>query len=207
MLGAGAAGTLAAALTLGVPQNANADDGGKGALFGSPNTYDVTAWKIKGHPEVTAQSDVGAVINDIIADIKRRQTSPDARPGAVIFVPPGDYDLRTQVVVDISFLTIAGFGHGFFSRSIRDNVDTDWVAGAPARRQPHPRPHACGHAQAFLVQAERAIPAFQESCSGTSASTEWISSLSRTVTTTAGPESKWPRTTTPSTSPEWDSST
>ncbi|WP_091254683.1 NosD domain-containing protein [Arthrobacter sp. ok909] len=124
MIGAGAAGTLAAVLTLGIAQNANADEEGKGALFDSPNAYDVTAWKIKGHPEITAQSDVGAIINDIIADIKRRQTRPDGKPGAVIFIPPGDYDLRTQVVVDISFLTIAGFGHGFFSRSIAYNEDT-----------------------------------------------------------------------------------
>ncbi len=128
MIGAGAAGTLAAALTMGMPQNANADAGAKGALFDSPNAYDVSSWKINGHPDITAQSDIGAVINDIIADIKRRQTRPDGKPGAVIFIPPGDYELRTQVVVDISFLTIAGFGHGFFSRSIASNVDTSgWL--------------------------------------------------------------------------------
>ena len=132
MLGAGAAGTLAAALTLGISSNANADAGGNGTLSGSSNTYDVTAWKIKGHPEITATSDVGAIINDIIADIKGRQSKPDAKPGAVIIIPPGDYDLRTQVVVDISFLTISGFGHGFFSRSIANNVDTTgWLELQP----------------------------------------------------------------------------
>ena len=121
LIGAGAAGTLAAALTLGTIQNANAADGQQATA--SPNTYDVTAWRIKAHPEITAQSDIGAIINDIINDIKQRQTSPDARPGAAIIIPPGDYDLHTQVIVDISYLTIAGFGHGFFSRSILDNSE------------------------------------------------------------------------------------
>ncbi|MEW1821619.1 NosD domain-containing protein [Arthrobacter sp. NPDC080031] len=121
LIGAGAAGTLAAALTLGTMQNANAAEGQQGTPLNSPNTYDVTTWRIKARPDVTAQSDIGAVINDIIADIKQRQTSPDARPGAAIIIPPGDYDLHTQVLVDISYLTIAGFGHGFFSRSILDN--------------------------------------------------------------------------------------
>ncbi|WP_311379770.1 NosD domain-containing protein [Arthrobacter sp. ISL-48] len=152
LIGAGAAGTLAAALTLGATQNANADDGGKGAVFASPNAYDVTAWKIKGHPEITAESDIGAIINDIIADIKHRQTSPDAKPGAVIFVPPGDYDLHTQVVIDISYLTIAGFGHGFFSRSIAGNVDTTgWLELQPGGS--HIRVLTPGATpQAFLVR-------------------------------------------------------
>ncbi|WP_427174730.1 NosD domain-containing protein [Arthrobacter sp. 92] len=127
LIGAGAAGTLAAALSFGTTQNANAADGQQGAPLNSPNTYDVTTWRIKAHPGVTAQSDIGAVINDIIADIKQRQSSPDARPGAAIIIPPGDYDLHTQVVVDVSYLTIAGFGHGFFSRSILDNSNpTGW---------------------------------------------------------------------------------
>jgi inulin fructotransferase (DFA-I-forming) len=127
LIGAGAVGTLAAALTLGAAQGANADTGPTNSAFSSPNTYDVTAWKIAAHPNVTAQSDIGAIINDIIADIKKRQTDPNARPSAVIVIPPGDYDLKTQVVVDVSYLTIAGFGHGFFSRSIMDNSDaTGW---------------------------------------------------------------------------------
>ncbi|WP_334171215.1 NosD domain-containing protein [Sinomonas sp.] len=120
----GAAGTLAAALTLGASQKASAAEGPAGGAFSSPNTYDVTAWRITAQPTVTAQSDIGAVINDIIADIKKRQADPNARPGAVIVIPPGDYDLKTRVVVDVSYLTIAGFGHGFFSRSIMDNSDT-----------------------------------------------------------------------------------
>lgn len=44
------------------------------------------------------------------------------KPGAVIYLPPGDYNLRTQVVIDISFLRIQGAGHGFTSSSIRFNV-------------------------------------------------------------------------------------
>lgn len=90
----------------------------------SNNCYDVTAWPV-GNPS----EDVGEVINSIIADIKSRQTDPDVReggkPGAVIYIPPGDYRLRTQVVIDISFLKIQGSGHGFTSSSIRYNVPED----------------------------------------------------------------------------------
>lgn len=123
LVGAGALSTLAA-LALGTTQPANAADRPQDAALSSPNTYDVTAWRIKARPDVDAASDIGAVINDIIADVKNRQSTPETRPGAVIIIPPGDYDLRTQVVVDVDYLTIAGFGHGFFSRSIRENVDT-----------------------------------------------------------------------------------
>lgn len=85
------------------------------------NYYDVTEWKY-GNP----YEDIGAVINSIIADIKERQSDPDTdeggRPGAVIFIPSGDYHLRTQVVIDISYLKIMGSGHGFVSSSIRYNL-------------------------------------------------------------------------------------
>lgn len=85
------------------------------------NCYDVTAWPV-GDPF----EDVGEVINSIIADIKSRQTASDAddggKPGAVIYLPPGDYRLRTQVAIDVSFLRIEGAGHGFTSSSIRFNV-------------------------------------------------------------------------------------
>src|SRR4029453_8763947 len=61
--------------------------------------------------------------------IKDRQTASDedngGKPGAVIYLPPGDYHLRTQVVIDISFLRIQGSGHGFTSSSIRFNVPED----------------------------------------------------------------------------------
>ena len=52
----------------------------------------------------------------------------EGKPGAVIYIPPGDYRLRTQVVIDISFLKIEGSGHGFTSSSIRFNVpEDDWA--------------------------------------------------------------------------------
>ncbi len=85
------------------------------------NRYDVTTWPV-GDPT----EDVGEVINSIIADIKARQCTVDdhgrGKPGAVIYLPPGDYRLRTQVRIDISFLRIEGSGHGFTSSSIRFNV-------------------------------------------------------------------------------------
>ncbi|NTA13991.1 right-handed parallel beta-helix repeat-containing protein [Agrobacterium tumefaciens] len=94
------------------------------------STYDVT----KFHGSVPASQDIGAVINEIIADIKAHQTSQTAKPGGDIFIPVGDYDLLTQIVIDISYLTIRGEGHGFTSLSIRDNTPdtTNWretVAG------------------------------------------------------------------------------
>lgn len=90
----------------------------------SNNYYDVTTWPV-GNPA----KDVGEVINSIIADIKDRQAATDVnnggKPGAVIHIPPGDYHLRTQVVIDVSFLRIEGSGHGFTSSSIRFNVPED----------------------------------------------------------------------------------
>lgn len=87
----------------------------------SNNRYDVTTGTF-GDPF----DDIGAVINAIIADVKARQVSSDlndgGKPGAVIYIPPGDYRLRTQVLVDVSFLRIEGSGHGFTSSSIRFNV-------------------------------------------------------------------------------------
>jgi inulin fructotransferase (DFA-I-forming) len=90
----------------------------------SANHYDVTTWPV-GDPA----ADIGEVFNSIIADIKSRQSATDdnggGRPGAVISMPPGDYHLRTQVLIDISFLRIEGSGHGFTSSSIRFNVPED----------------------------------------------------------------------------------
>jgi hypothetical protein len=90
----------------------------------SSNRYDITTW-----PDGDPYDDVGAVINSIIADVKQRQAMTDVadggKPGAVIFIPPGDYRLRTQVVIDLSFLRIEGSGHGFTSSSIRFNVPQD----------------------------------------------------------------------------------
>jgi hypothetical protein len=90
------------------------------------NTYDVTTW-----PHGDPYEDVGEVINSIIADVKARQSESDAdgrgKPGAVIHIPPGDYRLRTQVLIDVSFLRIQGAGHGFASSSIRFNVpEAEW---------------------------------------------------------------------------------
>lgn len=80
--------------------------------------YDVTTFKGSTSP----YHDIGTVINEIIADIKAEQTTQTTRPGAVIYVPPGHYDLLTRVVIDISFLQIKGAGHGFMSQAIRDDT-------------------------------------------------------------------------------------
>lgn len=91
------------------------------------NYYDVTQWHI-GNP----YKDIGEVINSIILDIKKRQTATDinngGKPGAVIYIPPGDYHLKTQVFIDISYLKIMGAGHGFVSSSIRFNTPAvEWA--------------------------------------------------------------------------------
>lgn len=90
----------------------------------SINRYDVTTWPV-GDPI----EDVGEVINSIIADVRGRQTVADdhgrGKPGAVIYIPPGDYRLRTQVRINISFLRIEGSGHGFTSSSIQFNLPED----------------------------------------------------------------------------------
>ncbi|WP_413452898.1 NosD domain-containing protein [Georgenia phoenicis] len=90
----------------------------------SKNYYDVTTWPV-GDPH----EDIGEVINSMIADLKDRQSVADVdeggKPGAVIYLPPGDYRLRTQVRIDVSFLKIQGAGHGFTSSSIRFNVPED----------------------------------------------------------------------------------
>jgi inulin fructotransferase (DFA-I-forming) len=93
----------------------------------SKNYYDVTEWPV-GNP----YEDIGEVINSIIADIKTRQTETDVnkggKPGAVIYIPPGDYHLGSQVVIDISYLKIMGSGHGFTSSSIRFNTsENEWA--------------------------------------------------------------------------------
>lgn len=90
------------------------------------NFYDVTKWPI-GNP----YEDIGEVINSIISDVKKRQSDSDVneggKPGAVIYLPPADYHLKTQVLIDISYLKIVGSGHGFTSSSIRFNVpENEW---------------------------------------------------------------------------------
>lgn len=91
--------------------------------------FDVTSW-----PHGNAREDVGAVINSIISHIKSTQLVADrdkfGKPGAVIQIPPGDYRLMTQILVDISFLRIEGYGHGFTSSSIRFNLTEEEQARA-----------------------------------------------------------------------------
>jgi len=126
------------------------------------NYYDVTAWHIGN-----VHQDIGEVINSIIADIKIRQTQTDSneggKPGAVIYIPPGDYHLTTQVVIDISYLKIMGSGHGFTSSSIRFNTPQNewanwhevWPGGS--RVLVDLTPHAGGeehNAAAFYVKRE-----------------------------------------------------
>ncbi|WP_102160658.1 NosD domain-containing protein [Zhihengliuella halotolerans] len=84
--------------------------------------YDVTTWSAPEDPSATAASDIGLIINSIIADIKSQQTNQASKPGAIVYIPPGDYSLKTRVEVDISYLTIRGSGHGFTSLSIRYNA-------------------------------------------------------------------------------------
>ncbi|GAB7005554.1 hypothetical protein JCM18899A_30270 [Nocardioides sp. AN3] len=91
--------------------------------------YDVTAWP---GATVSPYTDIGLVINEIIADIHSQQTGQTTRPGAVIYIPPGHYTLQTTVNIDVGFLTIKGSGHGFMSEAIRDDVDhSAWVETLP----------------------------------------------------------------------------
>ena len=113
-----------------------------------PDTvYDVTTFPASVSPFV----DIGTVINEIIADIKATQNAPATRPGAVIYIPPGHYDLRTRVVIDISFLQIKGSGHGFMSQAIRDGSNsTQFLENQPGGS--HVRVlNSDGHDEAFLV--------------------------------------------------------
>lgn len=120
------------------------------------NVYDVTDWKTHGKP-VDVHDDIGAIINSIIDDIKRRQTTQESKPGAVIYIPPGDYSLKTRVVVDVSYLTLRGSGHGFGSLSIRFNIEdtTAWHEVTPGGS--HIRvENTDGESEAFLVTREGA---------------------------------------------------
>lgn len=118
-----------------------------------PSTiYDVTTWTIPGNPAITAYTDIGAVVNSIIADVKINQPSQASKPGAVIYIPPGDYSLKTRIVIDISYLQIKGSGHGFTSSSIRYNAGSTatwfeiWPGGSRIRVE-----NTDGHAEAILI--------------------------------------------------------
>lgn len=113
--------------------------------------YDVTEWVIQGASE-TVYTDIGYYINDILADIKANQSSQSENPAATIYIPPGDYNLKTRVVVDVSYVTIKGSSHGFFSSSIRYNtLDTSnwkeiWPGGSRIKVN-----NTDGNPEAFLV--------------------------------------------------------
>ncbi|ABW16377.1 Inulin fructotransferase (DFA-I-forming) [Parafrankia sp. EAN1pec] len=114
--------------------------------------YDVTTWTVPSNPSITCYVDVGVVINDIIRDIKAQQPNQSAKPGAVIYIPPGDYPLKTRVTVDISYLTIKGSGHGFTSSSIRYNTSNTsawhelWPGSSRIKVE-----NTDGNSEAFLV--------------------------------------------------------
>ncbi|HCT76632.1 MAG TPA: fructotransferase [Micromonosporaceae bacterium] len=114
--------------------------------------FDVTTWTHSSNPSITAYTDIGALINDIIARIKLDQPNQSSKPGAVIYIPPGDYPLKTRVTVDISYLTIKGSGHGFTSSSIRYNAGNTsawheiWPGGSRIRVE-----NTDGNSEAFLV--------------------------------------------------------
>ncbi len=184
----------------------------------SNNYYDVTTWPIGN-----ASEDVGEVINSIIADIKARQTVTDendgGKPGAVIYLPPGgDYRLRTQVVIDVSFLKIQGSGgHGFTSSSIRFNVPEEewpdlhelWPGGSrvivdiPLSDDSPGKDESKG--AAFYIERSGSPPESAQWNSPTSASMGCTSPprmvqgcLQRTATSTARPASMWQVPMTPS---------
>ena len=125
------------------------------------NYYDVTDWHV-GNP----YTDIGEVINSILADIKSRQQETDVndegKPGAVIYIPSGDYHLKTQVKIDISYLKIQGSGHGFVSSSIRYNVPQEqwkdlhdiWPGGSRILVDLKPEKNDERSGAVFLVERE-----------------------------------------------------
>ncbi len=140
------------------------------------NYYDVTQWHV-GNP----YEDIGEVINSILADIKSRQTETDindgGKPGAAIYIPPGDYHLKTQVLIDISYLKIMGSGHGFVSSSIRFNTPADewanlhdiWPGGSRILVDLCPQPGDEEHAGAAFYVKRSGAPrissvAFENFC-------------------------------------------
>lgn len=118
--------------------------------------YDVTSWKMRGR-KTDAHEDIGAVINSILDDVRSSQRDPESKPGAVIYIPPGDYTLRTRVLIDLSNITIRGSGHGFSSLSIRYNTAdvSGWHELNPGSS--HVRvENSDGNSEAFLVSRDGA---------------------------------------------------
>ncbi|TGG93540.1 fructotransferase [Natronospirillum operosum] len=118
--------------------------------------YDVTDWSVSGTSE-TVHTDIGLYINSILDDIRANQSTQSDNPGAVIYIPPGDYILRTRVLIDLSYITIKGSGHGFFSSSIRYNAgDTSgWAEIWPGSSRILVD-NTDGQAEAFLVYRSQA---------------------------------------------------
>lgn len=117
-----------------------------------PTVFDVTTWRVPSRPSLRAHDDVGAVINDIVRQVKSEQRDPAHKPGAVVYIPPGDYSLKTRAVIDVSYLQVKGSGHGFTSLGIRDGTpDTSrWYETAAGGS--HVRvENTDGHSEAFLV--------------------------------------------------------
>ncbi|KUG53860.1 fructotransferase [Kocuria rosea subsp. polaris] len=114
--------------------------------------YDVTTWSVPDNPGASPTNDIGLVINSIISDIKAQQTNQASKPGAVIYIPPGDYSLKTRVNVDVSYLTIRGSGHGFTSLSIRYNAGNtgSWFEINPGGSRIRVE-NTDGHSEAFRV--------------------------------------------------------
>lgn len=126
----------------------------------SANYYNVAEWK-----GCDAHEDLGRAINEIIADIKKRQNAKDhdggeGMPGATIYIPNGDWHLKTTAVIDISFLHIEGAGHGFTSSSIRFNVPRGewgnltelWPGGSRVMVEVKPKAGDEASGAAFLVK-------------------------------------------------------
>jgi inulin fructotransferase (DFA-I-forming) len=114
--------------------------------------YDVTTFV---SPSSTSPyTDIGTVINEIMAEIHSTQSSQTTRPGAVIYIPPGHYDLLTRAVIDRSFIQIKGSGHGFMSNAIRDDEGQNtsgWFEIEPGGSHIRVK-NTDGNSEAFIVQ-------------------------------------------------------
>lgn len=114
--------------------------------------YDVTTFV---SPSGTSPAtDIGLVINEIMSDIRSTQPDQSHRPGAVIYIPPGHYDLLTRAVIDRSFIQIKGSGHGFLSEAVRDDENqnvTTWYEREPGGSHVRVK-NTDGNHEAFLVQ-------------------------------------------------------
>ena len=95
----------------------------KGEPMPSSNSYDVTTWPVGDAADGHRRGD---------QQHHRRHQGPagghgsrGGKPGAVIYIPPGDYRLRTQVRDRHQLPPDRRVGHGFTSSSIRFNVPED----------------------------------------------------------------------------------